>query len=198
MADFPVTRASLLLRLRDAGDEEAWREFVNLYTPLVYRYALQHGLQDADAADLSQEVLRAVAGAIGRLDYDPSRGRFRSWLFTLVRRKLLDWRAARKPWLQGAGDSAIQGLLEQQPAPGELDEAWEAEWERQLVAWACEQVRRDTSEATWQAFWRTAVEARPGKQVAAELGLSVAAVYHARSRVLARLKEVIRAAQESE
>src|SRR5579883_3413748 len=105
MSEFPLTRASLLLRLRDAGNQEAWREFVSLYTPLVYRYALSHGLQDADAADLTQEVLRAVAGAVGRLDYDPARGRFRGWLFTIVRRKLLDWQASQKPWTRGAGDA---------------------------------------------------------------------------------------------
>ena len=79
----------------------------------------------------------------------------------------------------------------------EREEAeWEAEWERRLFAWACEQVRRDVTDSTWQAFWRTAIAGQPGKQVAAGLGLSVAAVYRARSRVLARLKELVRSVQE--
>src|SRR5712664_284376 len=94
MADFPATRASLLVRLRDPHDGVAWGQFVDLYAPLVYGYVRKQGLQDADAADLCQEVLTAVAGAVGRLEYDPQRGAFRNWLFTIVRRRLADWRAA--------------------------------------------------------------------------------------------------------
>jgi RNA polymerase sigma-70 factor (ECF subfamily) len=197
MAEIPSTRASLLLRLRDAQDGDAWREFVDLYAPLVYGYARKQGLQDADAADLCQDVLRAVAGAVGRLEYDPRRGAFRNWLFTVVRRKLANWQAARAHRAQGSGDSATHQLLEHWPAPQGMEADWDAEWERRLVAWACEQARRQVSDATWQAFWRTAVEGQPGKQVAADLGLTVAAVYHARSRILARLKELVQSAQES-
>jgi RNA polymerase sigma-70 factor (ECF subfamily) len=196
MADFPLTRASLLLRLRDPRDEQAWREFVGLYTPLVYGYLRKQGLQDADAADLSQDVLRAVAGAVGRLEYDPQRGAFRNWLFTVVRRKLANWRAASVHRLQGTGDPATQQFLEQCPAPlaGEAD--WEIEWQQRAFDWACEEVRGDVSASTWQAFWRTAVDDQPIKQVAADLGLSAGAVYLARCRVLARLKELIRSVQE--
>src|SRR5690242_4992114 len=191
MAEIPPTRASLLLRLRDPRDEAAWREFVELYAPLVYGYARRRGLQDADAADFTQDVLGALAGAIGRLDYDPRRGTFRGWLFTVVRRKLTDWRAVQGRRVRGSGDTSTQELLERCPTPGDADAAWEAEWEERVFAWACEQARRDVTEATWQAFWRTAVEGQPGKQVADALGVSVAAVYHARSRVLARLKELV-------
>jgi RNA polymerase sigma-70 factor (ECF subfamily) len=73
---------------------------------------------------------------------------------------------------------------------------WESEWQQRAFAWACEQVRHDVSDTTWLAFWRTAVEGQPGRRVAADLGLSVAAVYLARSRILARLKELVRAVQE--
>jgi RNA polymerase sigma-70 factor (ECF subfamily) len=197
MAEFPPTRASLLLRLRDPRDEAAWKEFVELYAPLVYGYARRRGLQDADAADFTQDVLGSLAGTIGRLDYDPRRGTFRSWLFTVVRRKLSDWRAAQGRRVRGSGDSATHELLERCQTPERPEAAWEAEWEERVFAWACEQVRRDVTEATWQAFWRTAVEGQPGKQVADALGVSVAAVYHARGRVLARLKELVRSVQES-
>jgi RNA polymerase sigma-70 factor (ECF subfamily) len=196
MAQIPPTRASLLLRLRDAEDGDAWREFVDLYAPLVYGYARKQGLQDADAADLCQEVLRAIAGAVGRLEYDPRRGAFRNWLFTVVRRKLSNWREAHGNRAQGSGDTGTHQLLEQCPAPDVSGAEWDVEWERRLVAWACEQARRQVTEATWQAFWRTAVEGQPGKRVAADLGLSVAAVYHARSRVLARLKDLVQSVQE--
>jgi RNA polymerase sigma factor (sigma-70 family) len=196
MAEFPPTRASLLLRLRDPHDGAAWRQFVELYAPLVYGYARKQGLQDADAADLCQDVLGAVAGAVGRLEYDPRRGAFRNWLFTVVRRKLADWRRARRSRLRGGSDPAPHEALEQTPAPADLEAAWQAEWERQVFTWACEQVRREVTESTWQAFWRTAFQGQPGKRVAADLGLSVAAVYLARSRVLARLKDLVRSAQE--
>jgi RNA polymerase sigma-70 factor (ECF subfamily) len=196
MAEMPATRPSLLVRLRDPRDEAAWVEFVDCYARLVYGYARKQGLQDADAADLSQEVLRAVAGAIGRLEYDPQRGAFRNWLFTIVRRKLANWRSSQKRHCLTGGESDAQRRLEQCPAAATLELTWESEWQEQLFAWACTQVRRDISDVTWQAFWRTTIDDQPGKQVAADLGLSVTAVYSARSRVLARLRELIRSVQE--
>ncbi len=196
MAEIPATRASLLLRLRDPRDEAAWAQFVELYAPLVYGYLRKQGLQDADAADLCQDVLGAVAGAVGRLDYDPAKGAFRNWLFTAVRRKLWNWQAAQERRAQGTGDSATYRLLEQVQAPAREEAEWQAECEDRVFAWACAQVRREVTDATWQAFWRTAIDGQPGKQAAAGLGLSVAAVYSARSRVLARLKELIQSAQE--
>jgi RNA polymerase sigma-70 factor (ECF subfamily) len=196
MAEIPPTRASLLVRLRDPGDETAWRDFVDLYTPVVYGYARKQGLQAADAADLSQEVLGAVLTSVKRLDYDPRRGAFRNWLFTIVRRKLANWRAASGKQCGGSGDTATHQLLDQAPGDNRLETLWQAEWEQHLVGWACEQIRRDVTPTTWQAFWRSAIEGRPGKQVAVDLGLSIAAVYHARSRVLARLKDLVRSVEE--
>src|SRR5947208_4776524 len=111
MAPIPQTRASLLVRLRDPLDAAAWREFVDLYTPLVYGYARKQGLQDADAADLTQEVLGAVVTSVGRLEYDPARGAFRNWLFTLVRRKLANWWTAQGQQTPGSGDTGTVQLL---------------------------------------------------------------------------------------
>jgi RNA polymerase sigma-70 factor (ECF subfamily) len=188
MADSPLTRASLLVRLRDARDGEAWSQFVALYAPLVYGYARKQGLQDADAADVTQEVLRAVSGAIDRLDYDPRRGSFRGWLFTIVRNKLRTFLEAKGRALQGSGDTSAMERLAQHPAP---DEEWEAEYQRRLFAWAVERIRDDFQDSTWQAFWRTAVDGQSGKGVAAALGMTVAAVYLAKGRVMTRLKEEI-------
>jgi RNA polymerase sigma-70 factor (ECF subfamily) len=196
MADIPPTRASLLLRLRDPRDAVAWGEFVGLYGPLVYGYLRKQGLQDADAADLSQDVLAAVARGIGRLEYDPARGAFRNWLFTAVRRKLSNWRRARRSRGEDRTDPEAERLLDACPAPEAAEAEWQAEWGRRLFGWACEQVRREVTAVTWQAFWQTAIEDRPGKQVAEHLGLTVAAVYGARRRVLARLKDLIRTARE--
>ena len=186
----------MLVRLRDPRDGAAWGEFVDLYAPLVYGYLRKQGLQDADAADLCQDVLTAVAGAVGRLEYDPARGAFRNWLFTLVRHKVSNWRRARRNRPDEGDGPGSRKVLEQHPAPETAEAEWEAEWQRRVFAWACEQVRPAVTDATWQAFWRTAIDDQPGKQVADALGLTVTAVYRARSRVLARLREVIQSAQE--
>ena len=197
MGDAPATRPSLLVRIRDAQDAAAWAQFVEIYAPLVYGFARKHGLQDADAADLTQDVLRAVSQGAKRLEYDPGRGSFRAWLFTVVRNKLRNHLASRGRHTQGAGGRDSQARLNAVPAREEDQAAlWDQEYERQLFAWAVSQVRRDFQEATWHAFWLTAVENRTGKEVAAELGISIAAVYLAKGRVMARLKEQIRLVQE--
>jgi RNA polymerase sigma-70 factor (ECF subfamily) len=87
-------------------------------------------------------------------------------------------------------------LLEQLPGEPEMEPAWELEWRRQAFAWACEQVRPQVRSAAWQAFWQTAVEGRPAKEVAATLGMSVEAVYLARSRVFARLRKLADSVEE--
>src|SRR5262245_22647225 len=110
----PETRASLLVRLRDADDADAWRTFVELYAPLVYSLGRKHGLQDADAADLTQEVFASVAAAVRSLEYDPRRGRFRAWLYTVARNRLLDFQR-RLVLARGSGDPAMQAALEAQP-----------------------------------------------------------------------------------
>src|SRR5947209_7023975 len=143
MAEIPATRASLLVRLRDPRDEAAWIQFVDLYGPLIYSYARKQGLQDADARDLSQEVLTVVAGAVERLDYDPARGSFRNWLFTVVWRRLSNWRRAQRIRPGAGGDSDTHRRLEECLAPEEGEAEWQAEWDRQVFALACEQVRKD-------------------------------------------------------
>jgi RNA polymerase sigma-70 factor (ECF subfamily) len=197
MSDAPGTRASLLARIRDARDDQAWGEFVDLYAPVVYAFARRSGLQDADAADLTQEVLRAVTRGAGRLDYDPARGSFRGWLFTLARNKLRNFLTRRRQHDRGAGGTDAHRLLEAQPDPHDLEaELWDGEYRRRLFAWAAERVRAECHETTWLAFWRTAVEGRPAEEVSGELGMTVAAVYVAKSRVMARLREQVRLAEE--
>jgi RNA polymerase sigma-70 factor (ECF subfamily) len=101
------TRASLLVRLRDAGDDSAWRQFVEIYTPLIHGFCRQRDLQEADAADVCQEVMRTVARGAGHFEYDPSRGRFRNWLLTVVRSKLSNFLASRQRQPDPAGPSVL-------------------------------------------------------------------------------------------
>ncbi len=198
MPEQPITRPSLLLRLRDPRDKDAWRQFVELYVPLVYRFARKCGLQDADAADVTQEVLRAVARSSRRLTYDPRRGSFRAWLLTVVRSKLCDFRAAQQRHGRAAGGPVAQEALANVPAPEAEAALWDEEYERRVFAWAAEQVRGTFEPSSWEAFSQTALEGKSGKEVARALGLSVGAVYIAKSRVLARLREVIEQVGESE
>lgn len=191
MHDPPTTRPSLLLRIRDARDRDAWRQFVQVYAPLVYRFARRARLQDADAADVTQEVMKTVARACKRLDYDPRRGSFRAWLYTVVRSKLSDFHARRAVRQREDGTANLDAL----PAPDTDEETWEREYEQRVFAWAAGQVRVDFSAASWQAFWQTAVDGKSPKDVASALGLSVGAVYIARSRIIARLKEQIQSLQ---
>jgi RNA polymerase sigma factor (sigma-70 family) len=199
MPEGPSTRPSLLVRLRDHQDHLAWAQFVEVYAPLIYRYVRKRGLQDADAADLTQTCLRQVAAHVGTLEYDPQRGTFRGWLFTIVRHRLQDFRARPHHLYQGSGDSQVQRLLENQAAlEAEEEGQWEREYRCNLFTWAAAQVQPRVQDTTWRAFWLTAVEGMPGKEVAQQLGLTVAAVYVARSRVMAHLQTLIREVQEEE
>jgi RNA polymerase sigma-70 factor (ECF subfamily) len=190
MPESPGTRPSLLVRIRDPGDREAWRQFVALYAPLIHGLCRRRGLQDTDAADLTQEVLRAVAAAAPALVYDPARGSFRGWLYTVTSRRIHDFRDSRSHRDRGSGDSATRRLLDELPAPEEADR-WEHDYQRHLFALAAEQVRDGFEATTWRAFWLLAVEGKSGEEAARSLGLSVGAVYVARSRVLARLKKQV-------
>jgi RNA polymerase sigma-70 factor (ECF subfamily) len=191
MTQSDATRPSLLVRIRNARDREAWGQFVEVYAPLVYDMARRRGLQDADAADLTQDVLRSIAGAIGRLEYDPRRGTFRSWLFTVTRNALNTFFEAQRRVPRASGDSAVQDWLANQPDPADESAVWDREYERRLLDVAAEQVRLEFENPTWQAFWRTAVKGQPAKEAAEGLGMSVGAVYIARSRVLSRIKEKV-------
>jgi RNA polymerase sigma-70 factor (ECF subfamily) len=186
----PTTRPSLVLRLRDVADGQAWAEFVEIYEPLVYHLARAKGLQDADAHDLCQEVFRAVASAIERFDPDPAKGRFRAWLFRIARNLLVNFLAAQGRQPQGSGRTSIQELLEAQPGDDtDAEREFAAEFKRRAFHWAVDQVKHEFTDSTWQAFWKTGVENQRIADVAMELGLSEGAVYVARSRVLARLRE---------
>jgi RNA polymerase sigma-70 factor (ECF subfamily) len=191
MSDSPGTRPSLLVRLRDPADREAWRQFVALYAPLIHGLCRQRGLQDADAADLTQDVLRAVMAAAPGLLYDPARGSFRGWLYTVTCHRIHDFLNGRHSRERGSGGSGTHRLLEEQPAPDDEAGRWELDYQRHLFALAAEQVRDSFEEATWRAFWLIAVEGQSGEEASRALGLSVGAVYVAKSRVLARLKRQI-------
>jgi RNA polymerase sigma factor (sigma-70 family) len=192
MDESTSTRPSLLIRLRDAGDELAWSEFMEIYGPLVYRLAKRRGLQEADAQDLAQEVFRAVARAIERYDPDPARGSFRGWLSRIANNLIINLLSAQRRHPRGTGDTDMQRMMEDQPdLASEESAVFEVEYRRRLLVWAAERVRGAFSQATWQAFWQTGVEGRPPREVAEALGMSIGTVYQYKSRVVARIRREI-------
>jgi RNA polymerase sigma-70 factor (ECF subfamily) len=196
--DSPLTRASLLIQLRDGNNQDAWREFAQLYSPVIYGFARKRGLQDADAADLMQDVMRSVSMAIGRLEYDRHAGTFRGWLFTITRNKVYNFLSARRIRPQGSGDSTTNQLLAEHPDNAGDFDAWELEYQRRVAALAMDRIKNEFQENTWRAFHLTAVDGISAAEAAAQIGMSPGAIYVAKSRVLARLKEEVEAIQRQE
>lgn len=185
------TRVSLILRVANEQDVLAWQQFVEIYQPLVFRIARSQGLQEADAQDLVQEVMTRVARSIGNWDPDARRGTFRGWISTIARNLIIDFLRHRNRLPKTGDQSEIRKLIEQTPDHSTEALQFDLEFEKQVFAWAAMQVRNQVKEKTWQAFWQSSVEHKPVAAVAAALGLTPGAVYIARCRVMAKLKDVV-------
>jgi len=185
------TRASLLLRLRrGAADPSAWREFVQRYGPLVLDWCRRWGLQEADAEDVTQDVLLKLAARLRAFEYDPAR-RFRGLLWTIAQGAWTDLQRARGRAVPGSGDSAVAAALESAPARDDLAGRLQAAYDREVFELAAEEVRARVEPQTWEAFRLTALEGVSGADAAAALGLQVAGVYKAKSRVQQMLREEV-------
>ena len=192
----PTTRPSLMLRLRDAGDQQAWREFVSIYEPLILRLLRQRGLQEADARDVTQQVVIAVTQAVDRWEPDGRDASFRRWLFSIARKLALKFvqrgRASHISAGRGKGGSDMLERLDRLPEPDNRTSLeFDNEYRNEVFRWAAERVRCEFRETTWQAFWRTCVLNEPMAEVAEYLGMSPGSVYVARSRVIGRLRQSV-------
>ena len=181
-----MTRPSLLLRIRDPHDADSWSNFVGVYSPLLLRYARKRGLQEADAADVTQDVLAQVAKSIRDFEYRPERGRFRDWLGTVVRHRVHRFLKREANHAIGADAAWLDDL------PGtQQDGDWSAAFNAHILNAALERTRPYFEDATWQAFQLAWLEQHPATTAAEKLGLPVASVYLAKSRVLKRLREEV-------
>jgi RNA polymerase sigma-70 factor (ECF subfamily) len=197
MSILPETKASLLWRLPNAEDASAWEEFVAIYGRSVYRVARRMGLQSADADDLVQEVFAAVAGSISDWLARTDRGRFRPWLFRIARNAAVNG-LTRSRFRPLGGQTAARILAAQPDPASDASARFEQEYRRELFRWASERVKQTVADSTWQAFWLSSVDAVPISEVARRLKTSTGSVYISRSRVIARLREIVQQFSEQE
>jgi RNA polymerase sigma-70 factor (ECF subfamily) len=187
MPDWPTTRVTLLDRLCDAHDQDAWAEFVGMYGPLLFRFARRRLPQDEDAADVMQEVLSAVLAG----KYQRPKGRFQKWLVTVLLNKIRSFHTAQARRGEVSGGAAVAERLLEEPSPS-AEEEWDRERQRHLFHVAAERVRARSRPLHWDAFVRTALDNQPGPGVARALHLSLSNVYAIKSRLVKEIKDEIR------
>jgi RNA polymerase sigma-70 factor (ECF subfamily) len=198
VTEFPDTRDSLLVQVKDPNNAEAWEQFARIYRPVIYRLARNRGMQDADAQDLAQRVLIAVASAIGRWERDGETVRFRHWLRRVTRNAIIN-ALTRQPHDRATGGSLLLELPQEQPQSiGETERQIELEYQREIFLQAAEMVRMDVRSDTWQAFEMTVIDGHGIEAAAAELGKSIGAIYLARSRIMRRLRETVNTIENAE
>ena len=198
VSEFPETRDSLLVQVQNPANREAWEQFVQIYQPVIFRIAVARGLQHADAHDLSQQVLMAVAGAVGDWEKYDNSTKFRHWLTRVTKNAILN-ALTRRPKDQAIGGSSAEDLLlDVVDRDGATTALIETEYRRELYLRAAQIVRVEFRAETWQAFELSVVDDVAIENVAVTLGKSVGAVYTARSRIMFRLREVISELSEQE
>jgi RNA polymerase sigma-70 factor, ECF subfamily len=189
MSDLPTTQGSLLSRIVNRDDRASWEEFVRLYSPVLRRVATGRGLRNLDADEFVQDVLVVVMSSIETFDRNNRRGSFRRWLMTLARNTAIN-KMTRRSVDQRQRHNAfpLEQLTRNADQSDAIAQVLEREWQSELFSVACIAVRPSVQPLNWSAFWKTAVEGSDAKSVASELGMSLGAVYVARSRTLAKLK----------
>lgn len=193
----PTTRPSLLFRLRDSHDHEAWVEFVAVYEPVAYRLLRRHGLQDADARDVMQDLFLAVGRSVERWDPARERGSFRGWLRLVIRNLVINWLKRGERRVAAIGGSDLQAMIDAVPADAQPETLeFDREVRRALFHRAAEQVREQVQPTTWQAFWETAVVGISPAEAAKKLNMAPGAIRVAKCRVLARLRAVLKELEE--
>ena len=185
-----ATRSSLLIRAQ-AGDEGAWEDLCELYRPLIVGWLRRQAVPDGEVDDLVQEIFLAVVRGLPSVSHSGRRGAFRSWLRTIASNYSCDYWKSPARRAAAPGDDAAAAtlaLLEDPDSP--LNRYWDEEHDRYVLRCLLELAELEFEPTTMRAFRRVALEGASGSEAAGELGLSLDAVYAARSRVLRRLREL--------
>jgi RNA polymerase sigma-70 factor (ECF subfamily) len=182
------TRLSLLRRLRDeTHNQQAWNEFVDHYGPRIYDWCLRWHLQEADAQDVTQNVLLKLSKRLQAFQYDPSRS-FRAWLKTVTHHAWYDFLEANRR-LSSSQDSAVLASLE---ARQDLEHRLEELFDQELLAEAMRRARQRVAPQTWEAFRLTTLEGLSGADAAERIPMAVSQVFVAKRRVQKTIQDEIR------
>lgn len=179
----PVTSASLLLRIRDPGDSDSWQQFEAVYAPVIRSYCRRRGFQSIDIDDIAQEVMTAVARNIEKFEYQPSKGKFRSWLATVTANKMRNF--ANKSTIK---KEEFVEYIDQLANSPDSDSHWTELFMKQVFKAAQEKVQQEVEPKTWECFEKTWLENLPAAEVARQLNMPIHTVYVNKSRVLKRLE----------
>lgn len=188
-----TTQSSLLWAVSEHGDEQAWNLFYRIYAPMLRQFSRRMGLNEVEADDVLQEVLLVVHRALREKSYDPAKGRFRGWLFGVVRHRALSAQRARQRRTRAQSVASDTGIDLLAGVPDTHDEAaaeiWAQEWRYAMLEEALRQLQPSLGEKVFRAFVLYAMENRPPAEVAAELEIATASVYTYKNRVLNAIKE---------
>ncbi len=190
-----TTSITLIARLCDQADQDAWDRFVDQYSPLIFSWCLRFKLQETDAADVTQEVLLKLVGLMKQNTYDSQRGGFRAWLKTITSNLIRDLLKSTSRKAVADGGSQILQRLAQVADPDsihDLGKLIEDQYERELLNVASQRVKGRVQHRTWSSYVGTAIESRSASDVAAELNMPISEVYVCKSRVLKMLRDEVR------
>lgn len=191
MTPFPETCDSLIVHIKDAGNRTAWERFVSIYRPVIFRSAIARGLQEADAQDLTQQVLLAVASAIPRWEKRNESTRFRHWLRRITRNAIMNALTRRRPDQARGGSSLGELVFGELVVDSETESLIDWEYRRELFLRAKEVVSGEVQVGTWRAFELTAIDGLSNREAATALGKSLGTIYTARCRVMQRLQATV-------
>jgi RNA polymerase sigma-70 factor (ECF subfamily) len=197
MANMPDTRDSLIVQVQNPANREAWEQFTAIYRPVIYRLARTRGMQDADADDLAQQVLLAVARAIPDWQSNKQQSRFRHWLHRITKNAILN-ALTRTPKDPAVGGSGFMNLIHGVSKPDNIELQLELGYRRQVYRLAAEIVRDAVQEQTWRIFVMTIIEGQSTESVARQMSTTIGNVHAIRSRVMRRLQIAVKDIQEAD
>jgi len=179
------TSESLLARVKNLDDAESWRRFVEIYEPLLYRYARLRGLSREDANEVKQDCLTQLVRVMPEFEYEPHRGKFKSWLYCVANNKIRDLYKRRKP------STRKNEELDVESKQASMDDLWNHAWELKHLRYCLARVLKKTQPGTRRAFELYVIAEWTPERVASTLRMSVDQVYAAKSRIVQRVRRLM-------